>query len=152
MRLGVVILGVQAVALAGSGAAVAQQDCAAAMAPIVVQIANVEVGPQGDNLICEIQGQVVQSFAGPFQPGQVIRTTIPCSGPIEAGMGAVLLDPDNLEAAGVVEMHFGMDGFVREFGYGELAVFALDGPTAVPQQIAGNCTFVGEDGMRVAVP
>ncbi len=45
------------------------QTCYQAILPTVVQIGQMQVGPQGDNGICTLDGVVVVSFSGPFAPG-----------------------------------------------------------------------------------
>jgi hypothetical protein len=125
----------------------AAQACYAPAWPTIVQISGMQVGPQGDNMICELRGQVIASFAGTLPVGETIRTTIPCSGPIEPGFGASYFIPEEVEAAAVMEIHFNARGMIAESDVGRPLAFLLDAPTAEPRQIETMCiTIIDTDG------
>jgi hypothetical protein len=125
-----------------AASALSAQTCYEPLRPTVVQIAGMQVGPQGDNMICELRGQVIASFAGTLPVGETIRTTIPCSGPIEPGLGASYFVPEEVEAAAVMEIHFNASGMIAESDMGRKLAFLMDGPTTQARQIEVMCMIV----------
>jgi hypothetical protein len=98
-----------------------------AEAVMVVQVVDQEVRPLGNN-ICRFSGTIVATHRGLAEVGRNLTADFNC--PLDASQIAIgaswYYNPDDIRAAGALEVHINAEGFIAAFGAG---LIALNAPT-----------------------
>jgi hypothetical protein len=87
-------------------------DAVIARAAAVIQIVNFTVSGPDANNSCTIAGEVARVFRGGrmFHVGDKVQTSVTCAGDPQVLCGSIWYDPEDIAAAGAIEVHVEREG------------------------------------------
>jgi len=102
-------------------------DDLVAAATDVVQLEDLTLREDGPDDMCQMEGNVIASFRGRFEPGQRLRFSVPCDIDRPPLVGPTIYHAtDALDAADYIEVHFNAEGEIAGHGDG---LIVLEAPT-----------------------
>ncbi len=62
-----------------------------------------------------------------------------------------MYEPEGVESAAIMEIHFHADGFIAEDSVGTPLIFFRDAPTATPEPIPGMCLIEWDEAQGKSI-